>query len=39
MNPRSLFPFVLGIAVANSAMAASPDYMMEDCTQGSQVFF
>ena len=39
MNPRILLPIVLGIAFAKSAVAASPDYMMEDCKNGSQIFF
>ncbi len=39
MNPRILFIVVLGIVFASSAMAASPDYMMEDCKNSSQVFF
>jgi len=39
MNPRILFPIVLGIVFAKSAVAASPDYMMEDCKNGSQIFF
>jgi hypothetical protein len=39
MAPRFLLLVVLGVAVANGAMAASPDYMMEDCKYSSQVFF
>jgi len=39
MNPSILFPVVLGVAFANSALAASLDYMMEDCKYSSQVFF
>ncbi len=39
MNVRSLFPVVLGIVFANGAIAASTDYMMEDCQYSSQVFF
>jgi hypothetical protein len=39
MIPRSLLPLILGIVFANGAMAASLDYMMEDCKYSSQVFF
>ncbi len=39
MSPRILFPVVLCIAFANTAMAASPDYMMEDCKNSAQIFF
>jgi hypothetical protein len=39
MHPRILLPLVLGITLANSALAASPDYMMEDCKSSAQVFF
>ena len=39
MHPRTLFPIALGIACANSAMAASPEYMMEDCKGSAQVYF
>ncbi|MGD2020498.1 MAG: hypothetical protein PVJ47_05550 [Thiohalocapsa sp.] len=39
MIPRILFPVLLGIGFSHSAMAASPDYMMEDCKYSSQVFF
>jgi len=39
VNPRILFPAALAVACANSAMAASLDYMMEDCKNSSQVFF
>jgi hypothetical protein len=39
MASRFLLLIVLGIAVANGAMAASPDYMMEDCKNSSQIFF
>ena len=33
-----LFPVVLGITLANSALAASHEYMMEDCRNSSQIF-
>jgi len=36
---RIHFPVVLGIALANSALAASPEYMIEDCGNSSQIFF
>ncbi len=39
MKLRIHFPVVLGIALAKSALAASPEYMMEDCRNSSQIFF
>jgi hypothetical protein len=39
MKPRSLFPLILGIGIASAALAASPEYMQEDCKNSAQVFF
>ena len=39
MNARILFPVILGVAFGNGAMAASPEYMMEDCQNNSRIFF
>jgi hypothetical protein len=39
MKPRTLFPLVLGMAFGNGALAASPDYMLEDCKYSAKVFF
>jgi hypothetical protein len=39
MHPLTLFPLLLGIAFANAALAASPDYMLEDCKYSAKVFF
>jgi hypothetical protein len=39
MHPRTLFPLVLGMAFGNAALAASPEYMLEDCKYSAKVFF
>ena len=39
MHPRTLIPIAVGIACAGSALAASPEYMMEDCKDSAQVYF
>lgn len=39
MSARILFLAVLGVALGNSALAASPEYMVEDCRNNAQIFF
>jgi hypothetical protein len=39
MKNTLLFTALAGLALAGSATAASPDYMMEDCKHSAQVFF
>jgi hypothetical protein len=39
MKTSILFSTFAGLALASSAMAASPDYMMEDCRNNSRIFF
>lgn len=39
MNSRILVAVVLGVAFGNSALAASPEYMVEDCRNKAQIFF
>ncbi len=39
MHPRTLCPNAVGIAFANSALAASPEYIQDDCKNSAEVFF
>jgi len=39
MKPYFILPVVAGLVFGSSAMAASPDYMMEDCRNSAKVFF
>ena len=39
MKNKFIFPALIGFAIGGHAMAASPEYMMEDCGNNAQVFF
>jgi hypothetical protein len=39
MTARALFLVILALGLGDSALAASPEYMMEDCKNDAHIFF